>query len=40
VQVDWLSLAVVAGCAILFTVGAIFAYDPSRGLISRRGGTG
>lgn len=38
VQVDWLSLAVVAGCAILFTVGAIFAYDPSRGLISRRGG--
>lgn len=40
VQVDWLSLAVVAGCAILFTVGAIFAYDPSRGLISRRGGAG
>jgi ABC-2 type transport system permease protein len=40
VQVHWLSLAVVVGAAILFTLGAIIAYDPSRGLISRRGGAG
>jgi ABC-2 type transport system permease protein len=37
-QVDWLSLAVVAGATILFTLGAIVAYDPARGLVSRRGG--
>jgi ABC-2 type transport system permease protein len=37
-QVDWLSLAVVAGATILFTLGAIVAYDPARGLTSRRGG--
>jgi ABC-2 type transport system permease protein len=38
-QINWLSLAVVAGCTIVFMVGAILAYDPSRGLI-RRGGPG
>ncbi|MDR3535861.1 MAG: ABC transporter permease [Acetobacteraceae bacterium] len=37
-EVDWLSLAVVAGMTALFTVGAILAYDPARGLIGRRGG--
>src|ERR1700733_14591938 len=34
-QVDWLSLAVVAGATTLFTLGAIVAYDPARGLSSR-----
>jgi ABC-2 type transport system permease protein len=37
-QVNWLSLAVVVGCTAVFMVGAIFAYDPSRGFIARRGG--
>jgi ABC-2 type transport system permease protein len=37
-KVDWLSLAVVASATILFTLGAIIAYDPARGLVSRRGG--
>ena len=39
-RVDLLSLAVVSGATILFTSGAILAYDPSRGLVSRRGGPG
>src|SRR6202020_2700287 len=39
-QVDWLSLAVVTTATILFTLGAIIAYDPARGLVSRRGGPG
>ena len=38
VEIDWLSLAVVGTCAVLFTAGAIVAYDPARGLIARRGG--
>ena len=37
-QVDPLALAVVAGATVLFTLAAILAYDPSRGLIARRGG--
>lgn len=37
-QVNWLALAVVVGCTIVFTGGAIAAYDPSRGLLVRRGG--
>jgi ABC-2 type transport system permease protein len=40
VQIDWLSLAVVVGCTALFMVGAIVAYDPSRGLLARRGDGG
>ena len=36
-QVNWVSLAVVCGCTVLFMVGAIFAYDPSRGFLARRG---
>jgi ABC-2 type transport system permease protein len=39
-EVDWLSLAVVAGATILFTGSAIIAYDPARGLVARRGGPG
>ena len=37
-RIDWTSLAVVMGMTILFTAGAIIAYDPARGLIARRGG--
>jgi ABC-2 type transport system permease protein len=39
-KLDWLSLAVVLGCTIVFTLGAIVAYDPARGLVARRGGPG
>jgi ABC-2 type transport system permease protein len=39
-QVNWLSLAVVAGCTAVFMVGAVMAYNPSRGLLARRGDTG
>jgi len=31
-----LSLAVVCGCTALFMIGAMLAYDPSRGLLPRR----
>ena len=36
-RINWISLAVVGGCTALFMVGAILAYDPSRGLLARRG---
>jgi ABC-2 type transport system permease protein len=39
-EVDWMSLAVVACATTVFTLGAIFAYDPARGLVARRGGPG
>lgn len=39
-RINWLSLAVVAGCTVVFMVGAIVAYNPSRGLLARRGETG
>jgi ABC-2 type transport system permease protein len=39
-QVNWLSLAVVVGCGAAFLGAAIYAYDPSKGLIGRRGGPG
>ena len=38
-KINWISLAVVAGCTAVFMIGAILAYDPSRGL-SRRGPAG
>ena len=38
-QMNWISLAVVGGCTAVFRVGAILAYDPSRGL-ARRGPAG
>jgi ABC-2 type transport system permease protein len=38
-KMNWVSLAVVGGCTAVFMVGAVFAYDPSRGL-SRRGPAG
>ncbi|ADZ69457.1 ABC transporter permease [Polymorphum gilvum] len=37
-QVDWTSLAVVASCTAVFLGGAIYAYDPSKGLIRLRRG--
>jgi ABC-2 type transport system permease protein len=37
-RIDWTSLVVVLGMTIVFTTGAIVAYDPARGLIARRGG--
>jgi ABC-2 type transport system permease protein len=39
-QVNWISLAVVLGCTAVFLGGAIYAYNPSKGLIARRGGPG
>jgi ABC-2 type transport system permease protein len=39
-QVNWLSLAVVLGCTVVFLGGAVYAYNPSKGLIARRGGPG
>lgn len=39
-QIDWLSLAVVVGCMVFFLGAAVFAYNPSKGLIARRGGPG
>src|SRR5690606_40474912 len=37
-EVDTVSLAVVVGCTIVFLAAAVFAYNPSKGLIARRGG--
>jgi ABC-2 type transport system permease protein len=39
-KINWVSLAVVCGFLAVFMVGAILAYDPSRGFIARRGGPG
>jgi ABC-2 type transport system permease protein len=36
-QITPISLAVVVGCTIVFLAGAIIAYDPSRGMLIRRG---
>jgi ABC-2 type transport system permease protein len=38
-QINWLSLIVVSGCTIVFMVGAVLAYDPSRGLTALKGQT-
>ena len=37
-QINPLSLAVVTGCLIVFFAGAVFMYDPSKGLWARRKG--
>jgi ABC-2 type transport system permease protein len=39
-EVNPVALAVVGGMTVLFTAGAVLAYDPARGLIARRGGGG
>jgi ABC-2 type transport system permease protein len=36
-QVSWVSLAVVGSMTLVFTAGAIYAYDPARGLLARKG---
>jgi ABC-2 type transport system permease protein len=36
-QVNLLALSVVVGCTLAFMGAALFAYDPSKGLIGRRG---
>ena len=37
-QVNWISAASVAGYTLLFTVLAVYGYDPGRGLLARREG--
>jgi len=39
-QVDTVSLAIVVGFMVVFLAAAVFAYNPSKGLIARRGGPG
>jgi ABC-2 type transport system permease protein len=39
-QVDWQSLGIVVACTAVFLGAAIYAYNPSKGLIARRGGPG
>lgn len=37
-QLAWVPLLVVAGCAAAFLGGAIWAYDPGKGMLARKGG--
>jgi ABC-2 type transport system permease protein len=37
-EINWISLAVVVGCLVLFMALAVLGYDPARGLVARRGG--
>jgi ABC-2 type transport system permease protein len=39
-QIDTVSLMVVVGCTVVFLASAVYAYNPSKGLIARRGGPG
>jgi ABC-2 type transport system permease protein len=39
-QVNWPALGIVLVCTAVFLGAAIFAYNPSKGLIARRGGPG
>jgi ABC-2 type transport system permease protein len=39
-QINWLALSVVLGCTAVFLAGAVYAYDPTRGFMSRKGGPG
>ncbi len=39
-EVEWFSLGVVLGCTAIFLALAVYAYNPSKGLIARRGGPG
>ncbi len=39
-HVNWTALWVCLGCTALFLLAAIYAYNPSKGLIGRRGGPG
>ena len=35
-QINWLALAVVVGATAVFMAGAIYAYDPSKGMLGRK----
>ena len=37
-RINWLALAFVVGCTVVFLFAAITAYDPTRGLMARKGG--
>jgi ABC-2 type transport system permease protein len=37
-KADWLSLTVVVGATMVFLILSLFAYNPSKGLMARRGG--
>jgi ABC-2 type transport system permease protein len=39
-QVNWQALAAVLAYLFVFLAAAIYGYDPSRGIIARRGGPG
>ena len=39
-KMNWVSLAVVVGCTAVFMIGAVAAYDPSRGIAARRAPAG
>ena len=39
-QIDTVSLLVVLSCTAVFVASAVYAYNPSKGLIARRGGPG
>ncbi len=39
-QCEWTSFASCVGFTAVFLLGAIYAYNPSKGLIGRRGGPG
>ena len=39
-RIEWTSLTIVAGFTFVFLGGAILAYDPSNGLLNRRGSAG
>ena len=37
-QINWLALAVVVGATVAFMAAAIYAYDPSKGMLGRKRG--
>ena len=39
-QLHEVSLGVLVGCTVIFLAGALYAYNPSKGFIARRGGPG
>ena len=39
-EINWTALAIVSGCTAVFLTAAFIAYDPARGLMTRRGGQG
>jgi ABC-2 type transport system permease protein len=39
-KINFIALAVVLGCTAVFLTAAVYAYDPTRGFMARRGGPG